>query len=85
MKPKPPCPVCGDADRVKIKCGTSCGKYRYFCLNHDETVTWTEAPPDRRTGARQVSMGVTSRRKGYRCKLCGEPKKGHVCLARRAT
>lgn len=84
MKPKPPCPVCGDSHHVKTLGGGSHGKYRYECQSKSHAGQWErwhQVPPhlvNKSTNSNIVMSSSITKRK-YRCKRCGKEKKNHVC------
>ncbi len=83
MKPKPPCPVCGEKHFVKTKSGATHGFYSYHCLNHDPPVVWSQPPPHRnKSGVTDIKMSDGSKKRStiYKCRFCGIPKKGHICV-----
>lgn len=88
MKPKPPCPVCGDEKFVITLGGRSHGRYGYECNSpsHTEKPYWQQVPLHRVTS--ETSSNVTihvnnssdvRKKTPYRCGYCKQPKKGHVC------
>lgn len=84
MKPKPPCPVCTSTQWVKTIAGGSKGVYRYVCYAHPKSVEWQQIPPHKQVSNESLRLkmkdtGVQRARRDYRCGLCGQIKKGHVC------
>ncbi len=88
MKPKPPCPVCGDARCVKTLGGGTAPLYRYRCDKVDcdgSGVEWQQIPPHKLTKDDPVAVRIRKRSqhdrsRPYRCNQCGAPdKKGHRC------
>ena len=86
MKPKPPCPKCGDAVRVKTIGGGSKGCYRYACERPEcNPCEWQQIPPHSQTAQEPVAIKMRSSTKPkrkttqYLCGVCGQPKKGHAC------
>lgn len=87
MKPKPPCPVCGDAARVKTIAGGTKGMYRYMCENSDCIAEWQQLPPHKMspTDVPNIRMkAIKKDARAYKCGQCGLPKRGHVCGVREA-
>lgn len=78
MRPKPPCPHCGECNVLLLGGGTH-GKYRYNCIDcelNGTPVEWQQIPPHRITDNAGIVVKASKR---YRCKKCGLPKRGHVC------
>ena len=81
MKPKPPCPTCADASRVKTQGGGSKKLYRYTCEKSDCHTEWQQIPPHKLEGEiAKIILKTTGRRANqYKCGICGAKKKGHKC------
>ena len=84
MKPKPPCPICGDNARVKTLGGGSKNMYRYACNNTEcsNNKTWQQPRPNS-TLPLTVDMKQGIQKRIYTCTVCGLPKKGHRCTGSR--
>lgn len=90
MKPKPPCPKCGDSIKVKTVGGGSKTYYRYVCEKPEcDPCEWQQRPPHQQTTmAIEVRMSDPAKKKRsgpskYLCGVCGQRKKGHSCTGYR--
>lgn len=81
MRPKPPCPVCGLLNVTTLG-GRTHGKYGYWCNECDMNGTpteWAQIPPHRITDGADAMVKIIQKSKRYKCKVCGLPKRGHIC------
>lgn len=82
MKPKPPCPTCGDVSKVKTQGGGTKNLYRYTCEKADCDTEWQQIPPHKvQPGEVQkvIMKSDAKRAVQYKCGFCGAKKKGHKC------
>ena len=75
-KAKPNCPVCMLPIAVKTLGGGTFPMYRYRCTACDHY--WQTVPPHRAEEKGFVQK-PTRAMKEYRCSICLQPKRGHVC------
>ena len=82
MRPKPPCPMCGDNVRVKTLGGGTRGMYRYTCEHPSCSSEWQQVAPHKQDP--RVPTSIIMKKPGasrkYRCGVCGAMKRGHVCV-----
>lgn len=83
MRPKPPCPICGDNVRVKTLGGGTRGMYRYACEHPSCSSEWQQVAPHKQDP--NIDVCIVMKKAGasrkYHCGVCGAMKRGHTCSA----
>ena len=87
MRPKPPCPMCGDNLRVKTLGGGTRGMYRYMCEHLTCSSEWQQVAPHKQDqmAVPSIVMKKPGSSRKYRCGVCGAMKRGHTCSATEET